>query len=110
MNDEHTRIDFAVSHADFYLDSWTVVIFYEQNFSIAANGFIFECRELQHTERCVSVLGRISIDGPCFVRKVDGLLLNARTCIKHLFPLSESLVVWEPKEKGFYPYRIIQRM
>jgi hypothetical protein len=25
-------------------------------------------------------------------------------------PLSESLVVWEPKEKGFYPYRIIQRM
>jgi hypothetical protein len=48
-------------------------------FSIAANGFIFECRELQHTECCVSVLGRISIDGPCFVRKVDGLLLDAWT-------------------------------
>jgi hypothetical protein len=32
-------------------------------FNIAANGFIFECRELQHTECCVSVLGRISIEG-----------------------------------------------
>ncbi len=41
------------------------------------------------------------IDGPCFVRKVDGLHLDARTYIKHLSQLSESLVVWEPKEKGW---------
>jgi hypothetical protein len=51
------------------------------------------------TDCCVSVLGCISIDGPCFVRKFYGPNLDARTYIKHLSHLSESLVVWEPKEK-----------
>jgi hypothetical protein len=56
---------------------------------------------MQQTEFCVSVLGCISTDGPCFVRKVDGLHLDAQTYIKNLSHLSESLVVWEPKEKGW---------
>jgi hypothetical protein len=32
MNDEHTRIDFAVAHADSYLNSWTDVIFLDEQY------------------------------------------------------------------------------
>lgn len=62
---------------------------------------MYACMEHQHTERCVSVLGCISIDGPCFVKKVAGLQMDARTYISHLGDLNASLVVWEPREKGW---------
>jgi hypothetical protein len=38
-------------------------------FTITADGFIFKCRELQHTESCFFVLGCILIDEHCFVFK-----------------------------------------
>jgi hypothetical protein len=46
-------------------------------FSIVTDGFTFKCPGLQHTECCVSVLGCILINGPCFVKKIDGLHLYA---------------------------------
>ena len=69
---------------------------------------VFQCRTPQCRRRSVTVLGCISVEGPRFIRKIDGHQLDVRGYIAHLAELSMGLVAWEPaNEKDFDGWKFV---
>ncbi len=89
-----------------------LICYREKNFKfnlliIATDGFTFKCPELKHTECFVSVLGCISIDDPCFVKK---LMVFTKCASLHQIPISPfriSCLSWNQKKKGGVSLKVV---